>query len=101
MAHDEGVLWVTIHGRTRSQLYTGKADWNYIARAKAESPIPIIGNGDIVSATQAVSCLKSSGCDGIMIGRGCLKNPWIFQQSLKLWKKEGGKSFISGISSPV
>ncbi len=86
LAHNEGVTWVTIHGRTRSQAYTGKADWEYIAKVKAGSPLPIIGNGDITSADQAVGLLENSGCDGVMIGRGCLKNPWIFQQSLKLWK---------------
>ncbi len=85
LAHDEGVTWVAIHGRTRSQAYTGKADWDYIAKVKAASPIPIIGNGDITSADKAVDFLKKSGCNGVMIGRGCLKNPWIFQQSLKLW----------------
>ena len=86
LAYDEGVTWVAIHGRTRSQAYTGKADWDYIAGVKANSPIPIIGNGDITSANIAVDRLKDSKCDAVMIGRGCLKNPWIFQQSLKLWK---------------
>lgn len=85
LAYDEGVSWVAIHGRTRSQAYTGKADWDYIAGIKANSPIPIIGNGDITSAQLAVDRLKESGCDGIMIGRGCLKNPWIFGQAFKLW----------------
>ncbi len=86
LAYNEGVTWVAIHGRTRSQAYTGKADWDYIAGVKANSPIPIIGNGDVTSAEIAISRIKETNCDGIMIGRGCLKNPWIFQQSLKLWK---------------
>ena len=88
LAYDEGVTWVTIHGRTRSQAYKGKADWNYITEVKANSPLPIIGNGDITSADKAANLLKKSGCDGVMIGRGCLKNPWIFQQCLKLWKNK-------------
>ena len=88
LAYDEGVTWVTIHGRTRSQAYAGKADWNYISEVKAKSPLPIIGNGDITSADKAVDLLKKSSCDGVMIGRGCLKNPWIFQQCLKLWKNK-------------
>lgn len=88
LAYDEGVTWVAIHGRTRSQAYTGQADWDYIAGVKANSPIPIIGNGDITSADIAVNRLKESGCDAVMIGRGCLKNPWIFQQSLKLYKDQ-------------
>ncbi len=86
LAYDEGVTWVAIHGRTRSQAYTGQADWDYIAGIKANSPLPIIGNGDVTSAEIAVTRKQESGCDGIMIGRGCLKNPWIFQQSLKRLK---------------
>ncbi len=85
LAYDEGVTWVAIHGRTRSQAYNGHADWDYIAGVKANSPIPIIGNGDITSPEVAVKRLRNSGCDAVMIGRGCLKNPWIFQQSLKLF----------------
>lgn len=84
IAHDEGIAWVAIHGRTRSQGYSGQADWEYIASVKAVSPVPIIGNGDILSAEQAESRLRSSGCDGVMIGRGCLKNPWIFREAKNL-----------------
>lgn len=81
LAYDEGITWVAIHGRTRSQGYSGSADWEYIASVKAVSPLPIIGNGDIHSAEQAVQRREFSGCDGVMIGRGCLKNPWIFQEA--------------------
>lgn len=88
LAYDEGVTWVAIHGRTRSQAYNGKADWDYIAGVKANSPIPIIGNGDITSPDLAVSRLKESGCDGVMIGRGCLKNPWIFYQAMRILGRE-------------
>ncbi|MCB0379054.1 MAG: tRNA dihydrouridine synthase DusB [Bdellovibrionales bacterium] len=86
VAYNEGVTWVAIHGRTRSQAYNGRADWDYIAGVKANSPLPIIGNGDITSASMALERLKTSGCDGVMIGRGCLKNPWIFAQCQNLWK---------------
>ena len=86
LAWDEGVTWVTIHGRTRNQAYRGKADWNYITDIKSQSPLPVIGNGDLTSAQKAFDLLKKSGCDGVMIGRGCLKNPWIFQECLKLHK---------------
>ena len=82
IAFDEGITWVAIHGRTRAQAYTGQADWDYIAEVKAKSKVPIIGNGDILSAQQAVDRLTKSGVDGVMIGRGCLKNPWIFLESL-------------------
>jgi len=84
VAFDEGVCWVAIHGRTRSQGYSGEADWDFIASVKAVSPIPIIGNGDITSASLAVKRLKLSHCDGVMIGRGCLKNPWIFHEARNL-----------------
>ena len=92
LAFDEGVAWVAIHGRTRSQSYNGEADWDYISGVKQNSPLPIIGNGDITSARIAVSRLKDSGCDGVMIGRGCLKNPWIFKQAFELWSGKPVKS---------
>ena len=84
IAHNEGVEWVAIHGRTRAQGYSGSADWEYIAEVKSRAKLPIIGNGDIQSAAQAVDRLKKYGLDGVMIGRGCLKNPWIFQEARNL-----------------
>lgn len=80
VAHDEGVTWVAIHGRTRAAAYTGQADWDYIREVKVASPLPVIGNGDIASPAIARERLSVSGCDGVMIGRGCLKNPRIFQE---------------------
>lgn len=82
LAFNEGFSWMTIHGRSRVQGYSGKADWVYIAEVASKAPLPIIGNGDIHSAEQAVETLRSSECRGIMIGRGCLSNPWIFQECL-------------------
>jgi len=82
IAFDEGMTWLAIHGRTRAKGYNGKADWDYIRWVKQESPLPVIGNGDIVNAEMANQRLESSGCDGVMIGRGCLKNPWIFQEAM-------------------
>ena len=87
VARDEGVTWVAIHGRTRAAAYTGFADWDYIKDTKATSPLPIIGNGDIHSAEQANMRLKTSGCDAVMIGRGCLKNPRIFLESRKIFSE--------------
>lgn len=81
IAHEEGVTWVAIHGRTRAAAYTGLADWDYITGVTREAKLPIIGNGDLTSAALAVERLESSGCAGVMIGRGCLKNPFIFAQS--------------------
>lgn len=84
IAYEEGLAWVAIHGRTRAAGYSGAADWDFIAEVKASSKIPIIGNGDIVTPEIAVRRLRETGCDGVMIGRGCLKNPWIFRQAMGL-----------------
>jgi tRNA-dihydrouridine synthase B len=86
VAHNEGITWVSIHGRTRSQGYSGRADWDYIASVKAVSPIPVIGNGDILTAEQAEERRRTSGCDAVMIGRGSLKNPWIFAEAQNLFQ---------------
>ena len=88
IAHNEGVHWVAIHGRTRAQAYTGLADWDFIAKVKEKAKLPILGNGDIQNAFQANQRLSESGCDGVLIGRGCLKNPWIFQESLRLLRRD-------------
>lgn len=84
VAFNEGCLWVAIHGRTRSQGYGGCSDWNYIAEVKAKAPLPIIGNGDLTHPVQIQDMYNQTGCDGLMIGRGCLKNPWIFNQAYQL-----------------
>ena len=86
IAYDEGLTWVAIHGRTRAQGYSGLADWDYIGQVKAKVRIPVLGNGDLVTAGQAVQRLKAYDLDGVMIGRGCLKNPWIFRESLALYR---------------
>lgn len=88
LAADCGITWVAIHGRTRAQGYSGQADWDFISEVKAKAPIPVLGNGDILSARQAVHCLKESGCDGVLIGRGALKNPFIFAESMALLRGE-------------
>lgn len=87
IAFNEGVTWMAIHGRTRAQGYSGEANWDYIKEVKAKSAIPILGNGDLTSATKAIQALQESECDGVMIGRGCLKNPYIFRQSCQLWNQ--------------
>jgi nifR3 family TIM-barrel protein len=80
MAQDLGVEAIALHPRTRVQGFSGKADWSIIARLKAHLKIPVIGNGDIVTAADAMRMRKETGCDGIMLGRGALTNPWIFRQ---------------------
>jgi tRNA-dihydrouridine synthase B len=88
IAKDEGVAWVAIHGRTRAQGYSGQSDWDYIKEVKSSSPLPVIGNGDINSAKSALARLDESNCDAVMIGRGCLKNPWIFLESMSLYNNQ-------------
>ncbi len=78
---DSGAAMLTVHGRTRSMLYSGKADWDMIAAVKKQCTIPVIANGDIDSAEAALKCRKWTGADGLMIGRATFGNPWIFQQT--------------------
>ena len=75
-----GASAICVHPRTRSQGYSGKADWNIIKQVKENVSIPVIGNGDIKSATDAKKMLEETGCDAVMIGRASLGNPWIFKQ---------------------
>lgn len=81
-AYNSGCEWVAIHGRTRNQGYEGTADWELIQDVKSRAKIPIIGNGDIRNAERARECLQLYGVDAVMIGRGALRNPWIFKQCL-------------------
>lgn len=83
VAADAGVSWVAIHGRTRAQGYSGLADWELIREVAIKSPIPIIGNGDIITSQQAIQKIEQGYCHAVMIGRGALKNPWIFQEILR------------------
>ena len=77
---DAGAAMVTVHGRTRSQLYSGVADWDTIRKVKAQLSIPVVANGDITGPEAALRCAKWTGADGLMIGRSCFGDPWIFQQ---------------------
>lgn len=78
---DNGADMLTIHGRTRSMLYSGTADWNMIAKVKQRISIPVIANGDISCGEKAVRCLKWTGADGIMIGRASFGDPWVFAEA--------------------
>ena len=77
---DNGAALVTVHGRTRSMLYSGVADWDMIHKVKDQLSIPVIANGDITGGQAAINCLRRSGADGLMIGRSVFGDPWIFQE---------------------
>lgn len=80
IAEESGISAITVHGRTREQYYSGKADWDIIEEIKSEVNIPVIGNGDIFTFDDAVRIREKTGCDAIMIGRGAQGNPWIFDK---------------------
>lgn len=88
IAEENGAKAVAVHGRTREQFYSGKADWSIIRKVKESVSIPVIGNGDIVTPQDAQEMLRQTGCDGVMIGRGAQGNPWIFKKVLA-WLQKG------------
>ena len=78
-AQDEGVAAVALHARTAAQHYSGGADWSAVARLKQALYVPVLGNGDIWSSTDALRMVLATGCDGVVVGRGCLGRPWLFR----------------------
>ncbi len=94
IAHGEGIEFVAVHGRTRAQQYNGTANWDYIEKIKEESPLPLIGNGDLHSPMQVYNRLAKTKCDGLMIARGALRNPFIFLEGL-VETKSGRSEFTS------
>lgn len=89
IAEEEGADAVTVHGRTADQGYSGQADWNVIAAVKNNVHIPVFGNGDIWFAQDAVRMMNETKCDAVMVGRGALGNPWIFEGINRLTAGEG------------
>ncbi len=90
IAEEVGISAITIHGRTRSEFYSGKADWEIIKEIKQSVNIPVIGNGDVVDEETAYQMFEQTGVDGIMIGRGAFGNPWIFR-NIKHFLETGEK----------
>ena len=80
LMEDSGAAAITVHGRTRSMLYTGVADWDTIGKVKRQLSIPLIANGDIVSGPKAVECLRRTGADYLMVGRAAFGDPWLFAE---------------------
>jgi nifR3 family TIM-barrel protein len=89
LAEDCGIDAITVHGRTRCDMFSGHSDWGIIARVKQQARIPVIGNGDVVAPADAERMFKETGVDGVMIGRGVLSNPWLIRQS---WDHLCGKT---------
>lgn len=99
MCENSGASYITVHGRTRAQGYSGQADWDIIKQVKQAVKIPVIGNGDITSVYLAQKMIDETGVDGVMIGRGALGNPWLLGQTndyLK-YKKEPSKISVQEI----
>ena len=86
VAQESGAAAVAVHGRTREQYYSGTADWDIIRQVKEAVSIPVIGNGDLLTAEDVIAMKEQTGCDGFMIGRGAQGNPWIFEQILHYFR---------------
>ncbi len=91
IAEEAGAAAVSVHGRTREQFYSGAADWDIIARVKEAVSIPVIGNGDVTDGETAEALLKRTGCDGVLIGRAAIGNPWLFGQ-VTAYMEDGRKA---------
>ena len=91
IAEEHGLAAVTVHGRTRAQGYTGKADWNTIGLVKKSVKLPVFGNGDIFVPEDAKKMMAVSGCDGIALGRGALGNPWLYAGIRSLFARKTPK----------
>ena len=85
---DTGVEAVTLHPRSRSQGFSGRSDWALIREFKRMVQVPVIGNGDVVTAADGINMMRDTGCDAVMIGRGAIGNPWLFSGLVAAWKGE-------------
>ncbi|MBC9954974.1 tRNA dihydrouridine synthase DusB [Leucobacter sp. cx-42] len=91
-AEDAGVAAIALHGRTANEFYSGQADWSSIAKLKETiTSVPVLGNGDIWAADDAIRMVRETGCDGVVVGRGCLGRPWLFGDLAAAFKAEAGQ----------
>ena len=89
VAEGEGCSWIALHARTARQMYSGRARWEHIRELKRVVNLPVLGNGDIFEAPDALLMMEATGCDGVVIGRGCLGNPWLFSNLKRLFEASG------------
>jgi nifR3 family TIM-barrel protein len=92
IAQDTGTAAIALHGRTAVQHYSGHADWSAIAELKAAVDIPVLGNGDVWEASDAIRMVEETGCDGVVVGRGCLGRPWLFRDLAAAFRGEDGQA---------
>ena len=100
IAEKRGISAIIVHGRTRQEFYSGKSDWFIIRKVKENVGIPVIGNGDILSGEDAKKMFDQTGCDGIMIGRAALGNPWIFE-NIKYFLENGKEKYEPKIEEKI
>jgi nifR3 family TIM-barrel protein len=92
IAEDEGCAAIALHARTARQMYSGRSRWEFVGELKASLRIPVLGNGDIFEAQDALRRMAETGCDGVVIGRGCLGNPWLFRELKSAFEGQGPPS---------
>lgn len=101
-AEDAGVAAIALHGRTANEFYSGHADWDAIAKLKSTiTSVPVLGNGDIWSAADAIRMVRETGCDGVVVGRGCLGRPWLFGDLAAAFRAEAGELSAEAASAAV